>query len=61
MSCAILPAPRSATLMARPLIVDGRNLLDPAEVRAAGFAYEGSAGPSRRAMSLRRHLSATKS
>ena len=27
--------------MARPLIIDGRNLLDPAEVRAAGFAYEG--------------------
>jgi UDPglucose 6-dehydrogenase len=27
--------------MARPLIVDGRNLLDPAAVRAAGFAYEG--------------------
>jgi UDPglucose 6-dehydrogenase len=27
--------------MARPLIIDGRNLLDPAAVRAAGFAYEG--------------------
>ena len=27
--------------MAHPLIVDGRNLLDPAAVRAAGFAYEG--------------------
>jgi UDPglucose 6-dehydrogenase len=27
--------------MARPLILDGRNLLDPAETRAAGFAYEG--------------------
>ena len=27
--------------MARPLIVDGRNLLDPAATRAAGFAYEG--------------------
>jgi UDPglucose 6-dehydrogenase len=27
--------------MANPLIVDGRNLLDPATVRAAGFAYEG--------------------
>ena len=32
--------------MARPLIVDGRNLLDPAEVRAAGFAYEGVGRPS---------------
>jgi UDPglucose 6-dehydrogenase len=29
------------TAMARPLIIDGRNVLDPAEVRAAGFAYEG--------------------
>jgi UDPglucose 6-dehydrogenase len=27
--------------MARPVIVDGRNLLDPATARAAGFAYEG--------------------
>jgi UDPglucose 6-dehydrogenase len=27
--------------MARPLIVDGRNLLDPEEARAAGFTYEG--------------------
>jgi UDPglucose 6-dehydrogenase len=27
--------------MARPLIIDGRNLLEPAEARRAGFAYEG--------------------
>jgi UDPglucose 6-dehydrogenase len=27
--------------MARPLIIDGRNLLDPGETRRAGFAYEG--------------------
>ena len=27
--------------MRRPLIVDGRNLLDPEQVRSAGFAYEG--------------------
>jgi UDPglucose 6-dehydrogenase len=27
--------------MRHPLIIDGRNLLDPASVRAAGFAYEG--------------------
>jgi UDPglucose 6-dehydrogenase len=27
--------------MATPLILDGRNLLDPAEARAAGFTYEG--------------------
>jgi hypothetical protein len=31
--------------MARPLIVDGRNLLDPAQARAAGFAYEGIGRP----------------
>ena len=27
--------------MRTPLLIDGRNLLDPDEVRAAGFAYEG--------------------
>jgi UDPglucose 6-dehydrogenase len=27
--------------MARPLIIDGRNLLDPGATRRAGFAYEG--------------------
>ena len=27
--------------MRTPLIVDGRNLLDPEAVRAAGFQYEG--------------------
>jgi UDPglucose 6-dehydrogenase len=30
-----------AARMARPLIVDGRNFLDPAAMRAAGFEYEG--------------------
>ena len=33
--------PRRRDAMARPLIIDGRNLLDPAAARAAGFAYEG--------------------
>jgi UDPglucose 6-dehydrogenase len=33
-------------VMARPLIIDGRNLLDPAATRAAGFAYEGIGRPS---------------
>ncbi len=33
--------------MARPLIVDGRNLLDPAAVAAAGFEYEGVGRPTR--------------
>jgi len=32
--------------MRTPLIIDGRNLLDPAEVRAAGFAYEGIGRPT---------------
>jgi UDPglucose 6-dehydrogenase len=32
--------------MANPLIIDGRNLLDPATARAAGFAYEGIGRPS---------------
>jgi UDPglucose 6-dehydrogenase len=32
--------------MANPLIVDGRNLLDPAQVRAEGFIYEGVGRPS---------------
>ena len=31
--------------MARPLIVDGRNLLDPVATRAAGFIYEGIGRP----------------
>jgi len=32
---------RAAELMARPLLVDGRNFLDPEALRAAGFEYEG--------------------
>ena len=31
--------------MRRPLIVDGRNLLDPAAARGAGFVYEGIGRP----------------
>ncbi len=31
----------AAARMARPLVVDGRNFLDPASLRAAGFEYEG--------------------
>jgi UDPglucose 6-dehydrogenase len=33
-------------LMARPLLIDGRNIFDPAEVRRAGFAYEGIGRPT---------------
>jgi UDPglucose 6-dehydrogenase len=36
-----LATPEIRDAMARPLIVDGRNLLDPAAARAAGFEYEG--------------------
>ncbi|MDX6449083.1 MAG: UDPglucose 6-dehydrogenase, partial [Gaiellaceae bacterium] len=32
--------------MRRAIIVDGRNLLDPDDVRAAGFAYEGIGRPT---------------
>ena len=38
---AALDWAEAAARMARPLIVDGRNFLDPAALRAAGFAYEG--------------------
>jgi UDPglucose 6-dehydrogenase len=31
----------AASRMARPLLVDGRNFLDPQELVAAGFEYEG--------------------
>ena len=31
--------------MRNRLVVDGRNLLDPAELRALGFAYEGIGRP----------------
>jgi UDPglucose 6-dehydrogenase len=37
---SILLAPEIKELMRTPLIVDGRNLLDPSEARAAGFVYE---------------------
>jgi hypothetical protein len=32
--------------MANPLLIDGRNFLDPDKVRAAGFAYEGIGRPN---------------
>jgi UDPglucose 6-dehydrogenase len=37
----VLASEQVREAMARPLIIDGRNLLDPAETRRAGFAYEG--------------------
>ena len=36
-----LASPEVRDAMARPLIIDGRNLLDPEATRRAGFAYEG--------------------
>jgi len=41
-----LLAPEARGAMKNPLIVDGRNLLDPGAARAAGFAYEGIGRPS---------------
>jgi UDPglucose 6-dehydrogenase len=40
-----LPSAETRRAMANPLIVDGRNLLDPEETRRAGFAYEGIGRP----------------
>jgi UDPglucose 6-dehydrogenase len=41
-----LASPEVREAMRTPLIVDGRNLLDPQTVRAAGFAYESVGRPS---------------
>jgi UDPglucose 6-dehydrogenase len=41
-----LASPEVQQAMRNPLIVDGRNLLDPEAVREAGFAYEGIGRPS---------------
>jgi UDPglucose 6-dehydrogenase len=38
---------RLGRVMQTPLIVDGRNLLDPDAVRAAGYTYEGVGRPAR--------------
>ncbi|MDQ3857132.1 MAG: nucleotide sugar dehydrogenase, partial [Actinomycetota bacterium] len=40
-----LPCEAVRRTMATPLIVDGRNFLDPAAVRDAGFVYEGIGRP----------------
>ena len=41
-----LLSPEVREAMRNPLIVDGRNLLDPVSARAAGFSYEGVGRPS---------------
>ena len=38
---AVRATARCCAVMRTPLVIDGRNLLDPGRVRAAGFAYEG--------------------
>jgi UDPglucose 6-dehydrogenase len=40
-----LISPEVRDAMARPVIIDGRNLLDPVAVREAGFVYEGIGRP----------------
>src|SRR5262249_51836134 len=40
-----LASEETRTAMANPLIIDGRNLLDPEVTRRAGFAYEGIGRP----------------
>jgi len=42
---ASLASPEVRAAMAHPLIVDGRNLLDPEATQAAGFTYEGIGRP----------------
>ena len=42
---ADLDLTRAREVMSNPLIVDGRNLLDPERVRDAGFVYEGIGRP----------------
>ena len=41
-----IATPETRASMRNPLIVDGRNILDPDAVRAAGFAYEGIGRPT---------------
>jgi UDPglucose 6-dehydrogenase len=42
---ASLASPELRAAMANPLIIDGRNMLDPEATRAAGFDYEGIGRP----------------
>ncbi len=43
---AELPWAELASTMSTPLVIDGRNFLDPAGLREAGFTYEGIGRPS---------------
>jgi UDPglucose 6-dehydrogenase len=42
----VLASPETHSAMRTPLIIDGRNLLDPDDVRSAGFVYEGIGRPT---------------
>jgi UDPglucose 6-dehydrogenase len=42
---ATLASPEVRDAMAHPVIIDGRNLLDPVAAREAGFVYEGIGRP----------------
>jgi UDPglucose 6-dehydrogenase len=48
-----LPSEAVRAAMATPLVVDGRNLLDPLQARSAGFVYESVGRPSDLAADLR--------
>jgi UDPglucose 6-dehydrogenase len=40
-----LATPDAYAAMRRPVVVDGRNILDPEVMRALGFLYEGVGRP----------------
>jgi UDPglucose 6-dehydrogenase len=40
------PYEEAGRVMRSPVLVDGRNILDPGEARAAAFVYEGIGRPS---------------
>jgi len=42
---ATLPSDEVRDAMAQPILIDGRNLLDPVAAREAGFVYEGIGRP----------------
>ena len=42
---ASLATPEAHAAMRTPLVVDGRNVLDPETMRALGFTYEGVGRP----------------
>jgi UDPglucose 6-dehydrogenase len=53
---ASLPSQEVHDAMAQPVIVDGRNLLDPVAAKAAGFVYEGIGRPRHASPAVPRNL-----